>query len=199
MREASSPRPDQRVGIAVLAHVGENRDRDFALVELVEQLHRAHDLQPFDSAAAAGRGAVQLDLRQAEFRARQLAVIAGRLRGRRRVGGAGLLGAAGRFRGAALPVAGARQRGRIDAADADAREVLRGRGRVVQEAQRDPAGGEFLLGLVDVARGQGGVARDQIGGAVFADVEHLARQQPPLDPPFVEIVAAGRVLRRAAA
>ena len=67
----------------------------------------------------------------------------------------------------------------------------------LQEAQRDPAGGEFLLGLVDIARGQGGVARDQIGGAVLADVEHLARQQPPLDPPFVDIVEPGRIPRRA--
>ena len=75
--------------------------------------------------------------------------------------------------------------------------MLRGRRRVVQEAQRNPARGEFLLGLVDVARGQGGVARDQIGGAVLADVEHLARQQPPLDPPFVDIVEPARVLRRA--
>ena len=32
---------------------------------------------------------------------------------------------------------------------------------------------------------------------MFADVEHLARQQPPLDPPFVEIVQTARILRRA--
>ena len=74
--------------------------------------------------------------------------------------------------------------------------MLRGGRGVVQKAQRDPARGEFLLGLVDVARGKRGVARDQIGGAVLADVEHLARQQPPLDPPFVEIVEAVRVARR---
>ena len=147
--------------------------------------------------AARGRRAVQLDLRQAEFRARQLAVVAGRLLRRRRVGGAGLLDAAGGFRGAALPIAGARQRGRVDAADADARKMLRGGRRVVQKAQRDPARGEFLLGLVDVARGQRRVARDQIGGAVLADVEHLARQQSPFDPPFVEIVQPARILRRA--
>ena len=123
--------------------------------------------------AAAAGDAVQFDLRQSELGARQLAVIAGRLLGRPGIGGARFLGAAGGFGGAALPVAGARQRGRVDAADADAGEMLRGRRGVVEEAQRDPAGGEFLLGLVDVARGQRGVARDQIGGAVFADVEHL--------------------------
>ncbi len=188
--------PGQRVGIAVLAHVAENRDRDLALVELVEQLHRADDFQPFGAAAAAG-DAVQFDLRQSELGARQLAVIAGRLFGGAAIGGAGFLRAAGGFRRAALPVAGARQRGRIDAADADAREMLGGGRRIVEEAQRDPARGEFLLGLVDVAGGQRGVPRDQIGGAVFADVEHLARQQPPFDPPFVEIVQPGRILRRA--
>jgi hypothetical protein len=32
---------------------------------------------------------------------------------------------------------------------------------------------------------------------MFADVQHLARQQPPFDPPFVDIVEAGGILRRA--
>ena len=75
--------------------------------------------------------------------------------------------------------------------------MLGGHRRIVQETQRDPARGEFLLGLVDVARRQRRVPRDQIGGAVFADIEHLARQQPPFDPPFVEIVQPVRILRRA--
>ncbi len=143
------------------------------------------------------RRVVQLDLRQAELGARQLAVIAGRLLRGRGVGGAGFLGAAGGLGGAALPIAGARQRGRVDAADADPRKMLRGGGRIGQEAQRDPARGELLFGLVDVAGGQCGVTRDQIGGAVLADVEHLARQQSPLDPPFVDIVEPVRVARRA--
>ena len=75
--------------------------------------------------------------------------------------------------------------------------MLGGDGRILQEAQRDPARGEFLLGLVDVAGRQRRVARNQIGGAVLADVEHLARQQAPLDPPFVEIVQAAGIFRRA--
>ena len=49
-----------RIGIAVLAHVGENRDRDLALVELVEQLHGADDLQPLVPRDRAG-GAVQIE------------------------------------------------------------------------------------------------------------------------------------------
>ena len=99
--------------------------------------------------------------------------------------------------GAALPVAGARQRGRIDAADPDAREMLRGDRRVLQETQRDPAGGEFLFGLVDVAGGERGIARDQIGGAVLADIDHLAREQPPLDPPFINIIEPAGIPWRA--
>ena len=140
---------------------------------------------------------MQFDLRQSEFGARQLAVIAGRLLGRPGVGRARLLGAAGGLGGAALPVAGPRHRGRVDAADADAGKMLGGGRRIVQEAQRDPARGEFLLGLVDIAGGKRRVARDQIGVAVFADVEHFARQQPPFDPPFVQIVQPAGILRRA--
>ena len=45
---------DQRIGIAVLAHVGENRDRDLALVEFIEQLHGADDLQPLRRRARGG-------------------------------------------------------------------------------------------------------------------------------------------------
>ena len=75
--------------------------------------------------------------------------------------------------------------------------MLRGGRRVVEETQRDPARGEFLLGLVDVAGGQRRVARDQIGGAVFAGVEQSSRQQPPFDPPFVQIVQPAGILRRA--
>ena len=75
--------------------------------------------------------------------------------------------------------------------------MLRGGRRVVQETQRDPARGEFLLGLVDVAGGQCRVAGDQIGVAVFAGVEQFSRQQPPFDPPFVQIVQPAGILRRA--
>ena len=53
LRDGQFAEPDQRIGVAVLAHVGENRDRELAFVELVEQLHRADDLQPLDAAAAA--------------------------------------------------------------------------------------------------------------------------------------------------
>ena len=158
-------------------------------------MHGADDLQPLDPAAAAGRDAIQIELRHAELGARELTVIAGRLFGGAAVSRAGFLRATRGFRRAALPIAGARQRGRVRTADADAREVLGGDRRIFQEAQRNPARGEFLLGLVDVAGGKRGVPRNQVGGAMFADIQHLARQQAPLDPPFVEIVQAVRIFR----
>src|SRR6202000_534073 len=100
--------------------------------------------------------------REAYLGARELSVITGRLLAGGCVERARLLIAAHGFGGAAFPVAGARQRGRGDAADSDPSEMLRGGRGILEEAQRDPARGEILLGLVDVARGQGGVARDQI-------------------------------------
>src|SRR5205809_844459 len=91
----------------------------------------ADDLQPFDPATPAGGDTIQCDLRQSEFRTRQLTIVTGRLRRSRRVGGAGGLGATRRLRGTALPIAGTRQRGRVDAADPDARKVSCSRCRIV--------------------------------------------------------------------
>src|SRR5262249_59487661 len=116
------------------------------LLGLEDHWGGGHDSQPLRTAATGGGRAVQLDLRQAKLGARELAVIAGRLLGGAGVGGARLLGAAGGLRRAALPVAGTRQRRRIDAADADAGKMLRGERGIVEEAQRDPPRGEFLLG-----------------------------------------------------
>ncbi len=113
------------------------------------------------------------------------------------VGLTGLLNAVCRLGGAALPVTGPRQRGRIDAADTDASEMPRGGAGVLQETQGDPARGELLLGLVDIAVGERGITRDQICGAILADIDHLAREQPPLDPPFVDIVEPVGIPRRA--
>ena len=51
-------KPHQRIGIAVLAHVAEYRDRDLALVQREQQLDRADNLKPFDRASACGRRGV---------------------------------------------------------------------------------------------------------------------------------------------
>src|SRR5437660_12044205 len=58
---------------------------------------------------------------------------------------------------------------------------------IVEEAQRDPAGGELLLGTVVVLAGNGGITHDPVGSFDVADVEQLAGDQPALDPPLVGI------------
>ena len=96
-----------------------------------------------------------------------------------------LAGAAGGLRGAALPVFGAGERGRMGDACADAREMLVGGVRVVEEAQRDPARGELLLGAIVLLGGRHGFGRDAVGGRGIAGIEQPARDQAPLVPPFV--------------
>ena len=58
---------------------------------------------------------------------------------------------------------------------------------IVEEAQRDPAGSELVLGAVVVPARDGGVARDTIGGLGLAEIEQLAGNEPPLDPPLVGV------------
>src|SRR5262245_62353196 len=58
---------------------------------------------------------------------------------------------------------------------------------IIEEAQRDPAGGELMLGAVVVLAGNGGIPRDAIGGLGIANVEQLAGNEPTLDPPLVGI------------
>ena len=67
--------------------------------------------------------------------------------------GARLLSAAQRFGGAALPIKRARERDRIGDALGDAGEMRERGRRIVQEAQRDPAGRELLLGAVVLVPG----------------------------------------------
>src|SRR5258708_37442344 len=62
----------------------------------------------------------------------------------------------------------------------------RGRG-IVEEAQRNPAGVELMLGTVVVLGGNRGVTRDAVGSFGVADVEQLAGDEPALDPPLVGI------------
>ena len=97
--------------------------------------------------------------------------------------------------GAALPIAGARQRIGTDGAVGDMREKRGGGLRIVQEAQRDPAGGEIMIDAEITAHRLGGVARDVKGGARITVVEQLAHQDAPFLPPLVEIDHRGRVLR----
>jgi hypothetical protein len=72
-----------------------------------------------------------------------------------------------------LPVAGARERDRIVVAVGDLGEMAERGCRVVEEAQRDPAGSELVLGAIVVPARDGGVARDTIGGLGLAEIENL--------------------------
>ncbi len=66
--------------------------------------------------------------------------------------------------------------------------------RIVEEAERDPAGGELLLGAVVVAGRDGGGACDAIGGLGIAEVEQLSGDKPPLDPPLVAVERLPRIV-----
>ena len=67
--------------------------------------------------------------------------------------------------------------------------------RLVQEPQRDPAGGEMLLGAVVLVDRRRRAIGDLIGHAGIAEIEQLARNEPPLDPPLIEIAEPCRVMR----
>ena len=67
---------------------------------------------------------------------------------------------------------------------------------IVQEAQRDPAGGEMRIDAVKAPHRGRGFSRDAIGGLCVVLVEQLAHQQAPLLPPLVEIDQRIRTFRR---
>ena len=99
-----------------------------------------------------------------------------------------LTGAARRLQRAALPVLATRQRDRVCGVVADLSEVLIGGLRIVGKAQRDPAGGELVLGAWIVFRRRQRVARHHVGGLILFEIEQLAGNEAPLDPPLIEIV-----------
>ena len=78
----------------------------------------------------------------------------------------------------------------------DAGEVGRGGGRIVEEAQRDPARHEMALDPGVLLGRLGRLRHRLIGRAVIADIEQLARHDPPLDPPLLRIMDLGELARR---
>ena len=69
-------------------------------------------------------------------------------------------------------------------------------GRLAQETQRDPAGGEVLFGAeVFVIRRRRAVG-DLIGQSGVAEIEKLSRDQPPFDPPLIDVDQLRRIARR---
>ena len=100
-----------------------------------------------------------------------------------------------RLGGAALPVAGARERDRVAGALADLGEMGERGVRIVEEAQRDPAGGELVLGAIVVPVGHDGGARDPIGRLGDRRASSSLRDdEPPLDPPLVGVDRLRRIV-----
>ena len=169
-------REDRDVG-AAFAELGIDRGQQVALVEGVKDFGRAHELQVAGRAALRrrerGRPA-QAEIGQSQPCPRDLAVIGRGILRCHFVIGLGPRVLTQGIGGAALPIAGARQRIGTDGVLAETREQPGGGLRIVQEAQRHPAGGEIMVGAEKTARRRGGVARDPVGGARIAVVEQLA-------------------------
>src|SRR5436189_4895025 len=98
-----------------------------------------------------------------------------------------VIGLAERVCGAALPIVGACERDRIARALADLGEVCKRGAGIIEESQRDPAGGELVLNSIVLPARHGGGARDAIRGLGVAEVEQRSGDKPPLDPPFVAL------------
>ena len=181
----SERRERGRVG-RLVGELGSHDGCEIAFVERVKQLEGARDFEAMIFRGHFRRTAERHHI-DAEACARKLAVIGGReLRGSV-IKAARILRAAQRLGGAALPVIAARQRDRVDDAFADPGEMAERERRVAQKAQRDPAGGELLLGaIVLVVRRRGSVG-DLIGEFAVAEIEQFARKQPPLDPPLIDV------------
>ncbi len=122
---------------------------------------------------------------------RQLAVEGGDVLAALGIKGLGSDGVAARFRGPPAPVEGARHGDRRGPDLLDVGEVLVGEGRVVQLLQRQPAGEELRLGVVD-ARAHAIACRRLVGGLVVAGLKGRVDQALAHDPQRLGRVVAGR-------
>ncbi len=133
---------------------------------------------------------MQLQRRLPQARRRELPVEGDRVARRVGVAALGLVALPQRFRGAGLPIGGAAPGDGRLGEPRDRVELRRRRLRVLQEAQRDPAGVEGRLdarrraGLADVGAERQGLLR-------VAEVEQLAQHDAPLGPPFVAVDRPG--------
>src|SRR5258708_38978887 len=119
----------------------------------------------------------------AEPRPRQLTVVGGSFARGRLVVTARLLLVAQRLGGASLPIACAGIGGGIAGALRHLGEMRHRGRRIIEEAQRNPAGGEWRLPAMALLVRYRGIAGDPIGSAGIAKVEQLAGQHTALDPP----------------
>ena len=107
---------------------------------------------------------------------------------------ASVVGLAKRLCCAALPIGGACERDRIAGALADLGEVCKRGAGIIEESQRNPAGGELLLSSIVLPARHGGGARDAIRGLGVAEVEQRSGDKPPLDPPLVGVERLRRIV-----
>ena len=68
--------------------------------------------------------------------------------------------------------------------------------RLVQKAQRNPAGGELLFGAVIVVARRRRVVGDLIGHSGVAEIEQFSRDEAAFHPPPVDIDELRRIVRR---
>src|SRR5262249_6998443 len=152
---------------------GHDGNDEIALADGIKNFCRAHDLdaaQPHSFAERAQRRWRKDNLGEAELGAGQLPLVGRAVARRRFVVGVRLLGSPKGFGGAPAPISGAGKRDWIGYARADAGKMLGREPRVVEEAQRDPAGRELLVDPVVLLGGPGGVADDLVGGPEIARV-----------------------------
>ena len=163
----------------LVAEIGHHRPGEIARLDGVEQLGRAHQVGRHRLVAlgAGERGeGIERELAEPGLGAGDLAVIGGRIARRLLVALLRLLGLVQRFGRAAGPIGAAGERDRVFGALRDLGEMGVGGRRIVQVAQRDPAGHELVLGAIVAAVRRRRIAHDGVGVLGIAVVEQLAGQ-----------------------
>ena len=128
----------------------------------------------------------------------ELAVIGYRHAGRARVETLGSSGVAHSLGGSPLPIRGSGHGQGILGGLRRQRKPIRGRGRVIKEAQGDPAG---VKGCVDLSLGRigpDGLIADLKSKPRLVEVEQRASDHLPLAPPSIRIDDRGAIVRREA-
>ena len=77
---------------------------------------------------------------------------------------------------------------------ADLGEVCKRGAGIIEELQRNPAGGELLLNSIILPARHRGRARDAIRGLGIAEVEQRSGDKPPLNPPLVGVERLRRIV-----
>ena len=168
---------------------GHERRDEIALADRIENVRSIYQFAG-DAVHGFRRRVAQRDLAEAKPGARQLAVIGGGIASSGLVLSTHLLELAGRLGGTAAPVGGTGTNDRIGGAFIDLREMLQRDGRIVEKAQRDPAGHEVEFRAVIGIGRRRRLAHHSIRGLRVAEVDEPAGQKPPLAPPFIGVLTS---------